>query len=37
MAVKRTTASAAEAFDRVVDFLESFEELDDLRQRGKVL
>jgi hypothetical protein len=37
MAGKRTTASAAEAFDRVVDFLELFEKLDDLRPRGKVL
>ena len=30
-------ATAAEAFDRVVDFLESFEALDDPRQRAKVL
>ena len=37
MAAKRATAKAAEAFDTIVDFLESFEELDDPRQRGKVL
>jgi predicted transposase YbfD/YdcC len=37
MAGKRAAVKAAEAFDRVVDFLESFEELDDPRQRGKVL
>ena len=37
MARARTTATAAEAFDRIVDFLESFEELDDPRQRAKVL
>lgn len=37
MARVRATATAAEAFDRVVDFLESFEGLDDPRQRGKVL
>ena len=34
---RRATATAAEAFDSVVDFLESFEALDDPRQRGKVL
>lgn len=33
----RTGATAAAAFDRIVDFLESFEELDDPRQRAKVL
>ena len=33
MAAKRATAKAAEAFDTIVDFLESFEELDDPRQR----
>lgn len=30
-------ATAARAFDQVVEFLEHFEELDDPRQRGKVL
>ena len=33
----RKHATAAEAFDRVVDFLESFEDLADPRQRAKVL
>jgi len=37
MAGTRATAKASEAFDTVVDFLESFEDLDDPRQRGKVL
>ena len=37
MAGRRAVVKAAEAFDRVVDFLESFEALDDHRQRGKVL
>ena len=37
MAQQLGTAKAAEAFDRVVGFLESFEKLDDPRQRGKVL
>ena len=37
MAGNSGTAKAAEAFDKIVDFLESFEELDDPRQRGKVL
>ena len=37
MAGRRAVAKAADAFDRVVDFLESFEALDDHRQRGKVL
>lgn len=37
MAGKLATQKAAEAFDTVVDFLESFESLDDPRQRGKVL
>lgn len=37
MARARATATAPEAFDRIVDFLESFEELDDPRQRAKVL
>jgi predicted transposase YbfD/YdcC len=37
MAGKRATAKAAEAFDTVVGFLESFEGVDDPRQRGKVL
>src|SRR5574341_627563 len=32
MARVRAAATAAEAFERIVDFLESFEELDDLRQ-----
>ncbi|MBU1210090.1 MAG: ISAs1 family transposase [Alphaproteobacteria bacterium] len=30
-------ATAAEAFDQVVEFLEYFEDLEDPRQRGKVL
>ena len=37
MAAKLATQKAAEAFDTVVDFLESFEDLADPRQRGKVL
>lgn len=37
MAGKCATRKAAEAFDTIVDFLESFEGLDDPRQRGKVL
>lgn len=37
MARAGKTATAAEAFDRIVDFLESFEALDDPRQRAKVL
>ena len=37
MAAKLAAQKAAEAFDTIVDFLESFEELDDPRQRGKVL
>ena len=37
MAGKRAAAKAAEAFDRGVDFLESFEKLDHPRQRGKAL
>jgi hypothetical protein len=37
MAGRRGTEKAAEAFDTVVDFLEHFEELDDPRQRAKVL
>ncbi len=37
MAGKLATEKAAEAFDTIVDFLESFESLDDPRQRGKVL
>ena len=37
MAGKLATQKAAEAFDTVVDFLESFEPLADLRQRAKVL
>lgn len=37
MAAKSAAAKAGEAFDRVVDFLESFQQLDDPRQRGKVL
>ena len=37
MAGKLATQKAADAFDTVVDFLESFEALDDPRQRGKVL
>jgi len=37
MARTQAVAKAFEAFDRVVDFLESFEPLVDHRQRGKVL
>lgn len=37
MAAKSGATKAAEAFDTIVDFLESFEELADPRQRGKVL
>ena len=37
MAGKRAAVKAAEAFDTVLDFLESFEALDDPRQRNKVL
>ena len=37
MAAKLAAQKAAEAFDTIVDFLESFEDLDDPRQRGKVL
>lgn len=37
MAGKLATQKAAEAFDTIVDFLESFEHLDDPRQRAKVL
>ena len=37
MAGKLATQKAAEAFDTVVDFLESFETLADPRQRAKVL
>jgi len=37
MAARRATAKAQDAFDRVVEFLESFEGLEDPRQRGKVL
>ena len=37
MAGKLATQKAAEAFDTIVDFLESFESLEDPRQRGKVL
>lgn len=37
MALMSGAAKAAEGFDTVVDFLESFEELADPRQRGKVL
>jgi predicted transposase YbfD/YdcC len=37
MAGKLATQKATEAFDTIVDFLESFESLDDPRQRGKVL
>jgi hypothetical protein len=33
----QASAKAAEAFDRVVEFLESFEPLEDHRQRAKVL
>lgn len=37
MARQSAAAKADEAFDRIVDFLESFEALEDPRQRGKVL
>ena len=37
MAGKLAAQKAAEAFDTIVDFLDSFEDLDDPRQRGKVL
>ena len=37
MAGKLATQKAAEAFDTIVDFLDSFESLDDPRQRAKVL
>ena len=37
MAKKRAAATAAQAFDQVVEFLESFEALEDHRQRAKVL
>jgi predicted transposase YbfD/YdcC len=37
MAGKLATQKATEAFDTIVDFLESFESLDDPRQCGKVL
>ena len=37
MAGRLATQKAAAAFDTIVDFLESFEELDDPRQRAKVL
>src|SRR5258706_8127886 len=37
MARMQASAKAAEAFDRVVEFLESFEPLEDHRQRAKVL
>lgn len=37
MAGKLATQKAAEAFDTVVDFLASFEQLEDPRQRAKVL
>jgi predicted transposase YbfD/YdcC len=37
MAKKRGAATAAQAFDQVVEFLESFEALEDHRQRAKVL
>jgi predicted transposase YbfD/YdcC len=37
MARKGGAATAAQAFDQVVEFLESFEALEDHRQRGKVL
>ena len=37
MAGKLATQKAGEAFDTIVDFLESFESLDDPRQRGNVL
>ena len=37
MAGTPAAATASEAFDQVVDFLESFQPLEDPRQRGKVL
>jgi predicted transposase YbfD/YdcC len=37
MAARRAAAKASEAYDQVVDFLQSFEALEDHRQRGKVL
>ena len=37
MAGKLAAVKAAEAFDTIVDFLKSFEDLDDPRQRAKVL
>lgn len=37
MAGQSAAAKANDAFDRVVDFLESFQPLEDPRQRGKVL
>ena len=37
MAGRLAIEKAAEAFDTVVDFLQSFESLDDPRQRAKVL
>ena len=37
MAGKLAAQKVAEAFDTIVDFLDSFEDLDDPRQRGKVL
>jgi predicted transposase YbfD/YdcC len=37
MAMKGGVAAAAQAFDQVVEFLESFEALEDHRQRAKVL
>ncbi len=37
MARMQASAKAAEAFDQVVEFLESFEPLEDHRQRAKVL
>ena len=36
MAAKLATQKAAEAFDTIGDFLLSFEDLDDPRQRAKV-
>ena len=37
MAGKLATEKAAESFDKIIDLLESFECLEDPRQRGKVL
>ena len=37
MAGTQAAVTASEAFDRVIDFLESFQPLEDPRQRGKVL